>query len=173
MIGYITYSSLLSILAEEELYYADRLNCIDRYKCSLESAENTITSILEDNRFKYLNICIIRNGLPCFHWKKPISKEDVNSIKPYVSTDSFKDCESILKEFDIWNKLRIKFDKELIFIYIKNLYEEDVIKYLSNNTYIENLLTDYNNTVILEPKNSTKLNYPFNIPMLDDLIHNI
>ena len=75
-------------------------------------------------------------------------------------------------EFKLWNKLRSTYDKELNFIYIKNLYEDDIIRYFKQHSYIENLLSEQS-SVILDNPNKTELNYPYNIVMLDAIIHEI
>ena len=55
---------------------------------------------------------------------------------------------------------------------IKNLYEDDIIRYFKQYSYIENLL-DEQSSVILDNTNKTELNYPFNISTLDAIIHEI
>lgn len=169
MIGIIPYSKLLSAAAIEldaaKLLYNTNIN---ETEFVLETFDSIIGTILTNNRYKFLSINIVRNGLPCFHWTRPLNSIENVDIIPYKLDNKFIEH----NEFKLWNKLRSTYDKELNFIYIKNLYEDDIIRYFKQYSYIENLL-DEQSSVILDNTNKTELNYPFNISMLDAIIHEI
>lgn len=181
MIAIVKYSDLLtSAFADtnELCNNISTLRAINGFDAFGEIIENQLEVIINTQKYKYLSINVIRNGLPLYNIR---GKSSEQIIEPYSICDAYKQmplAEYVKEnEYKIYKKLENRYKNDINFIYVKHLYEDDVISYFKKFNMITDDLLKLDTQVFLPNTNNSSLTFdecPFiNVLRLDEIINEI
>ncbi len=180
MLGIVKYSDLLTaafIETNDLCNTMSVLKTIDAASTFVEIITNQLDVILNTQKYKYLSINVIRNGLPLYNFRK----NNDGIIEPYKICDEYKQmplAEYVKEnEYKIYKKLENQYRSDINFIYVKHLYEDDVIAYFKKFNMLTVDLLKLDSQVFLSntSKSISKFEeYPFiNVSRLDEIINEI
>lgn len=141
---------------------------------------SNLNNLFDADFYKYLKIVLIRSGsinnnLVCQSSSAMDNPYFINNIELIEDNPVIinKIRYIIMKESSIWRKV-IKYlkDSDIDYVYIPEMFECDIINYLSNRTIVNIFESDYNKYIISASNNNYEsiAKFSYNILKLDKLL---